>query len=71
MQSFIWDTSMVNILLQTNIIKWRRTLLNTHVTEVSPNGMRTETISIPKSDQHLISPNSIIPGSSITNMRIM
>ena len=34
---------MVNILLQTNIIKWRRTLLNTHVTEVSPNGMRAET----------------------------
>ena len=71
MQSFIWDTSMVNILLQTNIIKWRITLLNTHVTEVSPNGMRTETTSIPKIDQHLISPNSIIPGSSITNMRIM
>ena len=62
---------MVNILLQTNIIKWRITLLNAHVTEVSPNGMRTETTSIPKSDQHLISPNSIIPGSSIANMRIM
>ena len=27
--------------------------------------------SIPKSDQHLISPNSIIPGSGIANMRIM
>ena len=66
MQSFIWDTSMVNILLQTN-----GGVLNTHVTEVSPNGMRTETTSIPKSDQHLISPNSIILGSSITNMRIM
>ena len=51
--------------------KVEETLLNTHVTEVSPNGMRTETTSIPKSDQHLISPNSIIPGSSITNMRIM